>query len=70
MKTFLLSLVALAVVAAPVFGEDQDEHKQSKNHSTNAPSAPQRKTYTPPQPRVNLGAAHGLAKGAAEFLGQ
>ena len=48
MKTLLLSALAFAVVAAPVFGEDQDEHKQQKK---NPP--PQRqvnqvpKTYTP-----------------------
>src|SRR5689334_11690365 len=41
MKTLLLSALALAVVAAPVFGEDQDEHKQPK------------KQAPPPQKQVN-----------------
>jgi len=41
MKTFLLSALALAVVAAPVFGEDQDEHK------------PPKKPAAPPQRQVN-----------------
>jgi len=50
MKTFLLSLVALAVASGSVFGEDQDEHKQPKNRSNTAPPS---KTYTPPQPKVN-----------------
>ncbi len=51
MKTFLLSLVALAVASGSVFGEDQDEHRQPKNRSTT--SAPPRKVYTAPQPHVN-----------------
>ena len=41
MKTLLLSALALAVAAAPVFGEDQDEHKQPK------------KQAPPPQKQVN-----------------
>src|ERR1041385_2542934 len=48
MKTLLLSALALAVVAAPVFGEDQDEHKQPKKQ---APAQRQvnhvPKSYTP-----------------------
>jgi hypothetical protein len=51
MKTLLLSIAALAVAAAPVFGEDQDKPKQPK-HRQNAPQAPQRqnpvpRSYTP-----------------------
>ena len=46
MKTLLLSALALAVVAAPVFGEDQDEHKQPKKQ---APAQRQ----APPQRQVN-----------------
>src|SRR5436190_24034323 len=46
MKTFLLSALALAVAAAPVFGEDQDEHKQPKKQ---APAQRQ----APPQRQVN-----------------
>src|SRR5213078_386795 len=48
MKTLLLSALALAVAAAPVFGEDQDEPKQPKKQAP-----PQRqvnqvpKSYTP-----------------------
>jgi hypothetical protein len=51
MKTLLLSIAALAVAAAPVLGEDQDQPKQPKK---NAP--PQRQVTAPPrtitQPRV------------------
>lgn len=50
MKTILLSIVALAVAVAPVFGEDKDDHKQPRNKS----QAPQRqvpnnvpRSYTP-----------------------
>src|SRR2546423_4060258 len=52
MKTLLLSIAALAIATAPVFGEDQDEHKQPKNRN-HAPPAPQRqvnpvpRSYTP-----------------------
>jgi hypothetical protein len=61
MKTLLLSIAALAVAAAPVFGEDQDEHKQPKTRSQHAPPpAPQRqvnavpRSYTPRvQPQLN-----------------
>jgi hypothetical protein len=49
MKTLLLSVVALAVATAPVFGEDQDQPKQPKNRSNNAPAAPPRKAYNPPR---------------------
>lgn len=57
MKTLLLSALALAVVAAPVFGEDQDEHKQPKRRPApqQAPQAPQRQVTTAPRsytPRV------------------
>ena len=52
MKTLLLSIAALAVVAAPVFGEDQDEHKSK--HKSQPQPAPQRqvtnnvpRSYTP-----------------------
>jgi len=48
MKTLLISALALTVAAAPVFGEDQDEHKQPK-HKNNPP--PQRQA--PPQRQVN-----------------
>jgi hypothetical protein len=54
MKTVLLSIAALAVAAAPVFGEDQDNPKQPK-HRQNAPQAPQRQVNTVPKsytPRV------------------
>lgn len=54
MKTLLLSIAALAVAAAPVFGEDQDKPKQPK-HRQNAPQAPQRQVNTVPKsytPRV------------------
>ena len=50
MKTLLISALALTVAAAPVFGEDQDQHKQPK-HKNNpapqrqAPAVP--KSYTP-----------------------
>ncbi len=52
MKTLLLSALALTVAAAPVFGEDRDEHKQPK-HRNNPP--PQRQVNTMPKsytPRV------------------
>jgi len=55
MKTLLLSIAALAVAVAPVFGEDQDEHKQPKNRSQHTPPAPQRQVNTVPRsytPRV------------------
>lgn len=51
MKTLLASIIALAVVVAPVFGEDQDEHKQPKNKNQSPPqrqaptNAP--RSYTP-----------------------
>jgi hypothetical protein len=48
MKTLLLSIAALAVAAAPVFGEDQDNPKQPK-HRQNAPQAPQRQVNTVPK---------------------
>ncbi|MEY2585815.1 MAG: hypothetical protein QOD80_1841, partial [Verrucomicrobiota bacterium] len=54
MKTLLLSIAALAVATAPVFGEDQDNPKQPK-HRQNAPQAPQRQVNTVPKnytPRV------------------
>lgn len=52
MKTLLISALALTVVAAPVFGEDQDEQKQPKHRNNpppqrQAPSAPMPKSYTP-----------------------
>src|SRR2546423_1907541 len=47
MKKLLLSIAALAVAAAPVFGEDRDEHKQPKNKNT--PQAPQRQGKAPPR---------------------
>ncbi len=50
MKTLLLSMAALAVAVAPVFGEDRDEHK-SKSKTPQAPprQAPAnvQRTYTP-----------------------
>ena len=49
MKTLLLSIAALAVAAAPVFGEDQDDHKKQRSHN-NAP-APQQKAVTNNVPR-------------------
>ncbi len=60
MKTFLLSIFALAVVAAPVLGEDDKDHpKQPKNNRSQNP--PQRQVSTAPRtftprtvtPRVN-----------------
>ena len=56
MKTLLISALAFTVVAAPVFGEDRDEHKQPrpKNHAPaqrQAPSAPMPKSYTPKVPQ-------------------
>jgi hypothetical protein len=54
MKTLLLSIAALAVAAAPVLGEDQDNPKQPK-HRQNAPPPPQRQVNTVPKsytPRV------------------
>jgi hypothetical protein len=48
MKTLLLSALALAVVAAPVFGEDQDEHKQPKKQAPAQRQVNQvPKSYTP-----------------------
>ena len=50
MKTLLLSALALAVVAAPVFGEDQDEHKQPKHRNNPPAKQPVNqvpKSYTP-----------------------
>jgi hypothetical protein len=44
MKTFLLSIFALAIVAAPVLGEDQDQPKRPKK---NPP--PQRQVNTAPR---------------------
>ena len=57
MKTLLLSIAALAVAAAPVFGEDEDKPKPPKRVQ-NAPrvqQAPQRQVNTVPRsytPRV------------------
>jgi hypothetical protein len=42
MKTLLLSIFALSVALAPVFGEDQDEHKPKNKSQT--PPAPHRQT--------------------------
>jgi hypothetical protein len=48
MKTFLLSVLALTVAAAPVFGEDQDQHKQPKKQAPAQRQVNQvPKTYTP-----------------------
>jgi hypothetical protein len=54
MKTLLLSALALAVAAAPLFGEDQDEHKQPKKQAPPQRQAPAQrqvnqvpKSYTP-----------------------
>src|ERR1044072_7508218 len=50
MKTLLLSIVALTVAAAPVFGEDQDEHKpKNKSQAPAQRQAPNNvpKSYTP-----------------------
>lgn len=55
MKRLLLSIAALAVVAAPVFGEDQDKHKRSKNRNDNTPPATQKQVNSVPRshtPRV------------------
>src|ERR1700730_3073164 len=52
MKTFLLSIFAVAIVAAPVLGEDDKDHpKQQKNKQ----APPQRQVNTAPRtftPRV------------------
>jgi hypothetical protein len=46
MKTFLLSIFALAIVTAPVLGEDDKDHpKQPKNNRSQTP---------PAQPKVNV----------------
>ena len=50
MKTLLLSALALTVAVAPVFGEDQDEHKQPKHRNNPPPQRPVNavpKSYTP-----------------------
>ena len=50
MKTLLISALALTVVAAPVFGEDKDEHKQPKHRNNPPPQKqvnPMPKSYTP-----------------------
>jgi len=51
MKTLLLTIAALAIATAPVFGEYQDEHKQPKNKSQAPPQrqAPNNvpRSYTP-----------------------
>ncbi len=57
MNKFLLSICALAVVASPVWAEDQDQPKQkSKSQTQTAPQRPVApRTVTPrtaPQPRV------------------
>jgi putative peptidoglycan binding protein len=54
MKTLLLSICALAIVAAPVFGEDEpDPSKQSKNNrSQNAPPPRQNAAPKTVPPRV------------------
>jgi hypothetical protein len=55
MKTLLLSLFAVAIAAAPAFGEDSDEYKQPKQRNHYVPPAPQRQVnvaprhYTPPK---------------------
>jgi hypothetical protein len=46
MKTFLLSILALAVAAGPVLGEDQDHPKQPKKN----PPPPQRQVNPAPRP--------------------
>src|SRR3954463_11874330 len=52
MNKFLLSICALAVVASPVWAEDQDQPKQKSKTQTQ--TAPQRPVAprTVPQPRV------------------
>ena len=52
MKTLLLPIFALAVVATPVLAEDQDQPKHSKNRSHDAPP-PQRHVNPAPQRNVN-----------------
>src|SRR4051812_22549138 len=53
MKRLLLTITALAVAAAPVFGEDQNDQKKHKDKNTDAPKAPPQqrqampKSYTP-----------------------
>ena len=50
MKTFLLSIFAVAIVAAPVLGEDED-HPKKNNHNSNPPAQrqvnPAPRTFTP-----------------------
>jgi hypothetical protein len=51
MKRLLLIITALAVAAAPVFGEDQNDQKKHKNRNNDAPKAPpqQRQVNTVPK---------------------
>ena len=52
MKTFLLSIFALAIFTAPVLGEDDKDHpKQPKNNHTQAPPQP-KANVAPVVPRV------------------
>ena len=60
MKTFLLSVFALAIAAAPVFGEDQDQVKQPKK---NAP--PQRQVN--PAPRTIAPKVHNNFSANTQF---
>lgn len=51
MKTFLLSIFAVAIVAAPVRGEDDKDHPKKNNRSSNPPVQrqvnPAPRTFTP-----------------------
>ena len=48
MKTLLLSVLALTVAAAPIFGEDQDDHKQPRKQApAQRPVTQVPKSYTP-----------------------
>ena len=50
MKRLLLTIIALAVAAAPVFGEDQnDDQKKHKNRNQDAPPPQQRQINTVPR---------------------
>jgi hypothetical protein len=49
MKTLLLSIAALAVAAAPVFGEDQNDQHKQKQRNQDAPKAPQKQVNNVPR---------------------
>ena len=69
MKTFLLSIFALAIVAAPVLGEDDKDHPKQPKTKQNPPqrqvnAAP--RTFTP-RVQNNLHQARNSSRKSSPF---